>query len=154
MFNLGSKCCGLSLKQGSHASLKILESLGIFIGKFPGHEKSWKSTWKVLKFSRQRCGWQFLASNRHVSADEDSHNCCHNVRFLSCRYAKRLLQLGLHPRPAVGAYSAPRTCWLLSVALFKHCWLMTTSWKNAYGILGSAGIFGNQESRNPLKAWS
>jgi len=30
--------------QGSHASWKILEGLGIFIGKSPGLGKSWKMT--------------------------------------------------------------------------------------------------------------
>jgi len=45
---------------------RLLESLGLFIGKFPGPEKSWKMTlvlesrgnlfarsWKVLEFARQ-----------------------------------------------------------------------------------------------------
>ena len=32
--------------------------------------------------------WQFLSTNRHVSVDENSHNCCYQVRFLCCRYAK------------------------------------------------------------------
>jgi len=30
---------------------------------------------------------QFLALNRYVSADENSHNCCHQVHFQGCRYA-------------------------------------------------------------------
>jgi len=52
--------------QGSNASWKILESTGIFIGKFPGPGKSWKMTlvlespgnllarsWKVMEYARQ-----------------------------------------------------------------------------------------------------
>ena len=57
-------CCCI-VNQGSHASLKVLESPGFFCVKFPGPGKSWKmglvlesprnfsaQSWKVL--------WNFL----------------------------------------------------------------------------------------------
>jgi len=56
----------MRLLQGFHASWKILESSGIFIGKFPGPGKSWRMTlvleslgnllarsWKILEFAKQ-----------------------------------------------------------------------------------------------------
>jgi len=56
----------MSNHQGSHASWTILESPGIFTGKFSGFGKSWKMTlvlespenllaksWKVLEFASQ-----------------------------------------------------------------------------------------------------
>jgi len=55
---------------------------GIFIGKFQGPGKSYN-------FPGSDADGSFLASNRHVSADENSHDsCCHQVRFLGCRYDK------------------------------------------------------------------
>jgi len=36
-----------------------------------------------------------LASNRHVSADENSHDCCRQVRFMVAGMTKMLLRLGL-----------------------------------------------------------
>ena len=35
-----------------------------------------------------------LASNSHVYANENSHNCVHQVRFLGCRYAKNAFTAG------------------------------------------------------------
>jgi len=37
----------LCLMQGSHASWKILESLGFFLLKFPGPGKSWENILKI-----------------------------------------------------------------------------------------------------------
>jgi len=98
--------------------LRLLENPGKswnFYWKFPGPGKSWKMilvlespwslfarSWKVLVFARQGCTWQLLVSNRHVYADENSHNCCHQVRYLGCRYVgmpKMLSRPGLHGRP-------------------------------------------------------
>jgi len=97
----------------------LLESPGIFIGKFPGLGKSWKMTlvlespgsllarsWKVLEFARQWCTWQFLFSNRHVSADENSHNCCHQVRCLGCRYAKNAFTSRVPPQTLLAELTA------------------------------------------------
>ena len=42
--------------------------------------------------------------------------------------------------------------WLVTAVcryIFKHCWLMTPSWKNVFGVLESPGIFCNQECGNP-----
>jgi len=71
-----------------------------------GPGKYWKSTCKILEFFRQWCRWQFLVSNRHVFADENSHNCCHQIRFRSAGMPKMFLWPGL-PDPAGGAYSTP-----------------------------------------------
>ena len=38
--------------------------------------------------------------------------------------------------------------YLLFVAIFKHCWLTTRSWKNVSGGLGIPGIFCNQDCWN------
>jgi len=142
------------LVQGSHASWKILESPGIFTVKFSGPGKSWKMTlvqessgnllarsWKVMEFARQLCTWQFLISNRHVYADENSHNCCHQVRFLGCWYAKNAFTSGVPPWTLLAELTAlSQTTYLMFVAIFKHCWLTTGSWKNASGGLESPGI--------------
>jgi len=64
-------------------------------------------SWKVLEFSRQWCSWQFLASNRRVSADGTSHNW--EERFLSCRYAKNAFLAGASPGTPWGAYSTHQT---------------------------------------------
>jgi len=82
---------------------RLLENLGIITGKFPGPGKSWKMTlvlespgnllarsWKVLKFARQWCTWQFLVSNRHVYADENTHNCIHRYVFWAAGMPKML----------------------------------------------------------------
>ena len=84
--------------QGSHSSWKVLEFL---LENFQdlGSPEKWPWYWKVLEFARQWCRWQLLASNRHVSADENSHNCCHQVCFLGGRYAKNAF--------AARTYSAP-----------------------------------------------
>jgi len=41
----------------------------------------------------------FQTDIRHVYADENSHDCCHQVRFLRCRYAKMLSRPGFLPGP-------------------------------------------------------
>jgi len=75
-------------------------------------------SWKVLQFARQWCTWQFLVSNRHVYADENSHNCIHQVRFLVCRYAKNALTAGVPPRTRwQSLQSSPR---LLSCCLLLY----------------------------------
>ena len=43
-----------------------------------------------------------LASNRHVYANDNSHNCCHQVRFLGCRYAKNAFMAEALPRTPLG----------------------------------------------------
>jgi len=87
----------IHLLQGYHASGKscnfLLENF-----QYPESPRKWPWSWKVLEFVRHWYRWQILASNRHVSADENCHNCCHQVRFLCCRYAVD---------PTGGAYSAP-----------------------------------------------
>jgi len=76
---------------------RILECLGIFtwisrtckvLENVFGPGNLLASSRKILEFGRQWCRWQFLAPNRHVSADKNSHNCCHQVRFLGCRCDK------------------------------------------------------------------
>ena len=75
-----------------------------------------------------------MVSNRRVSADENSHNCYHQVRFMDCRYAKNDFAARVLPPTLLGgACTAPQTTWLLFVAIFKHL-LMTGSWKNVSGI--------------------
>jgi len=108
--------------QGFHAYCKLLESPGIFIGKFRGPGKFWKMTldlespsnllaryWKSWILLGNWYVWQFWASNRHVSADEDGCNCCHQVRFLGCRYAKNAFTAGSPPQtPLVELTVLPR----------------------------------------------
>jgi len=45
-------------EQGCHASLEVLKSPVIFIGKFPGPGSpgKWSRSWKVLEFARRWCG--------------------------------------------------------------------------------------------------
>jgi len=96
----------------------------------------------------------YMASNRHVYASENSHDCIHQVRFLDCRYAKNAFSAGVPsgtPLAELTALSqAPR---LLFVAIFKHCWLTTGFYKNASGGLEYPDkilkFIGNQESGNP-----
>jgi len=47
-------------QQGSHASVKVLESLGFFVYIFQALESpgKWVWSWKVLEFSRLWCGMQ------------------------------------------------------------------------------------------------
>ena len=94
-----------------HASWKILE---IYL---QGHGKSWKllgslsgnfQTFRDLA-KRQWCGWQILTSNMHVSADKNSHNCCHQVRFLGCGYVKDAAVALPWTDPDGEAYSASKT---------------------------------------------
>ena len=42
---------------------------------------------------------------------------------------------------------------LLFVAIFKHCWLKTQSWKNAFAVLESPRILCNQESGNHVNCY-
>jgi len=85
---------------------RFLESPGIFVGKFQDLESpgKWSWSWKVLEFARKWCLWQFLVSNRHVPAEETSCNCCHQVRFLGCRYAKTAF--AAEPRTPLGKFTA------------------------------------------------
>ena len=91
----------------------------IFSGKFPEPGKSWKMTLvlespgnllarsrNVLKFARQWCAWQFLVSNRHVYAFENSRNCCHQVRLLGCRYTKNAFTAGVPSRTTLAELTA------------------------------------------------
>jgi len=124
----------------------VLESPGNLLARFC----------KVLEFARQWCRWQFLASNRHVSADENSHNCCHQVRFLGCRYAKNAFTFGVTPTPLGELRALLRplasVCYYIQTLLaydrvLEKCfWSLGKSWK-------STGCFRNQESENPVTRW-
>jgi len=105
---------------------RLLESPGIFRGKFPGPGKSWKMTllqespgnllarsWNVLKFARQWCAWQFLVSNRYVYAVENSRNCCHQVCFPGLQVWQKCFHgWGSFPDHTGRAYSALPFCFL------------------------------------------
>jgi len=86
----------------------LLESPGIFIGKFPGPgicPWSWKSTCKVLEFARQWCRWKFLAWYSRVSADMIVAT---RYVFWAAGMTKMLSWPGLCPRPCWGAYRTPQ----------------------------------------------
>ena len=99
------------------------------------------ASWKFMEIARQWCLLQFLASNRHISADENSHNYCHQVGFLGCRCAKNAFIASPPPRTPLGELSATQILYLLFVAIFKHCWFTTGSWENASGVQESPGFF-------------
>ena len=119
----------------------VLESRGNLLAR----------SWKVLEIARQWCRWQFLVSNRHVYADENRQNCCHQVRLLGCRYAKNAFAAGALHRTLQEELAAspklPRCCSLqyLNIASLLQApgKMLLESWK-------SPRIFCNQESRNPV----
>ena len=75
---------------------------------------------------------------------KNSHNCCHQVCRLSCRYAKNAFTARVPLRTPLAELTAlSQILLLLFVAIFKHCWLTIGSWKNASGGLES-----------PRKVWN
>ena len=57
-----------------------------------------------------------MASNRRVSAGENTHICCHQVRFLGCRYANSAFVTGALPRTPLWELTVlpkPPSCCLL-----------------------------------------
>ena len=132
------------LSQGFRAPWKVLEFLLEHFQDLESPGNLLASSWKVLELASQWRGWHFLSSNRHVSANENSHNCCHLVHFLGCRYAKND-GWGSAPHPA-GELTDPH---LLFIAIFKHWWLIMGSWENATAVVERPGILCDQECGDP-----
>jgi len=95
------------------------------------------TSWKVLEISRQWCTCSFwfqmdMYLQRKIAIT------------VATRYIFWTAGMKYAPDPTAGAYSTPQLSLLLIVAIFKHCRVMTGSWKNAFRVLESPGIYCNK----------
>jgi len=159
-FQTHIKNCLLSLSRMLTGFPRLLENSGKSWNFYWKISRTWKCFgkwpwyWKVLEIYLQLpgmswkllgdwCRWQFLASIRHVSAEENSHNWTAGM--------KNAFAAGALPQtPLEELRALPQIPQMLIVAIFKHCRLMTWSWINASGVPESPGIYCNQESGNPV----
>jgi len=90
-----------------------------------------------------------LASNSHASADENSHNCCLQVHFLSCRYAKNTSTAGALAQTPLGLLTVLPRHYSCHMSLYWNVAGLRQSPGKCFWGAGKVLELCNEESGNP-----